>query len=87
MVSALHLGEVSDIFAVGGVQAIGMMAHGTKHCEPVDFLTGPGNQYVAEAKLQLFGKVGIDLFAGPTETLVMCDDSQDVELLACDLLG
>lgn len=87
VVSALHLGGVTDICAIGGVQAVGMMAHGTKHCNPVDFLCGPGNQFVAEAKLQLFGKVGIDLFAGPTETLVMCDDSCDVEMLACDLLG
>ena len=87
LVSALHLGDVTDICAVGGVQALGMMAHGTKHCKPVDFLTGPGNAYVAESKLQLFGKVGIDLFAGPTETLVMCDDSCDVEMLAVDLLG
>lgn len=64
-----------------------MMAHGTDNVDAVDFLCGPGNAFVAEAKLQLFGKVGIDLFAGPTETLVVCDDSADVELLACDLLG
>ena len=64
-----------------------MMAHGTKDVKPVDFICGPGNQFVAESKLQLFGKVGIDVFAGPTETLVMCDDSSDFELLAVDLLG
>eukprot|EP00656_Telonema_subtile_P019537 TRINITY_DN20770_c0_g1_i1.p1 TRINITY_DN20770_c0_g1~~TRINITY_DN20770_c0_g1_i1.p1 ORF type:complete len:385 (+),score=136.07 TRINITY_DN20770_c0_g1_i1:160-1314(+) len=87
VVAALHLGGVSEIHCVGGIQAVGAMAHGTEHFKPVDFLCGPGNAFVAEAKLQLFGKVGIDLFAGPTETLVVCDDSADVELLACDLLG
>merc|ERR1712195_116731 len=87
VIAALHLGGVEEIYCVGGIQAVGMMAHGTETVAPVDFLCGPGNQFVAEAKLQLFGKVGIDLFAGPTETMVMCDDSADVEIVACDLLG
>jgi len=87
VIAALSLGGVEEIYCVGGIQAVGMMAHGTETVKPVDFLCGPGNQFVAEAKLQLFGKVGIDLFAGPTETMVVCDDSADVEILACDLLG
>lgn len=86
-IAAMHLAGADDIYILGGVQAIGMMALGTDSCEPVDMLVGPGNAYVAEAKRQLFGKVGIDLFAGPTETLVIADDTTDVETCATDLLG
>jgi sulfopropanediol 3-dehydrogenase len=76
-----------EIYVLGGVQAIGAMAIGTGSIRAVDMLVGPGNQFVAEAKRQLFGRVGIDLFAGPTETLVIADDSVDGELCAADLLG
>jgi sulfopropanediol 3-dehydrogenase len=76
-----------EIYILGGVQAIGMMAMGTETVQAVDMLVGPGNAYVAEAKRQLFGKVGIDLFAGPTETLIIADHSSDVEICATDLLG
>lgn len=86
-IAAMHLAGADDIYILGGVQAIAMMALGTESCEAVDMLVGPGNIYVAEAKRQLFGKVGIDLFAGPTETLVIADDSTDVETCATDLLG
>ena len=86
-VAAMHLGGADDIFILGGVQAIAMMAQGTESVAPVDMLVGPGNAYVAEAKRQLFGKVGIDLLAGPTETLVIADDTTDVETCATDLLG
>ena len=75
------------IYALGGIQAVGAMALGTQSINPVDMLVGPGNAFVAEAKRQLFGRVGIDLFAGPTETLVIADDSVDGELCATDLLG
>ncbi len=76
-----------EIFCVGGVQALAAMAFGLEDAEPVDFIAGPGNAYVAEAKRQLFGKVGIDLLAGPTEIMIIADDSADPSILACDLLG
>lgn len=72
---------------LGGVQAVVAMAVGTQSIAPVDMLVGPGNMFVAEAKRQLFGRVGIDLFAGPTETLVIADESVDAEMCAVDLLG
>jgi sulfopropanediol 3-dehydrogenase len=92
IVVAQHMAGADDILALGGVQAIGLMALGAKGAaggdfEPVDMLVGPGNAYVAEAKRQLFGRVGIDLLAGPTETLVIADDTVDGELCAADLLG
>src|SRR5512142_1003985 len=83
----MHFGGADDIYVLGGVQAIAAMALGTETIAPVDMLCGPGNAYVAEAKRQLFGRVGIDLFAGPTEILVVADDSADVEMIATDLLG
>jgi sulfopropanediol 3-dehydrogenase len=87
IVVAMDLAGADDIYALGGVQAVGAMALGTETIKPVDMIVGPGNAYVAEAKRQLFGRVGIDLFAGPTETLVIADDSVDAELCATDLLG
>ncbi len=87
IVAAQHLAGADVIYALGGVQAIGAMGIGTKTIRQADMLVGPGNAYVAEAKRQLYGKVGIDLFAGPTETLVIADDSVDGELCATDLLG
>lgn len=86
-VAAMYMAGADEIYLLGGVQAIAMMALGTETVKPVDMLVGPGNAYVAEAKRQLFGKVGIDLFAGPTETLVIADDTTDVETCATDLLG
>ena len=86
-IAAMHLGGADEIHVLGGVQAIAAMALGTETFTPVDMLCGPGNAYVAEAKRQLFGRVGIDLFAGPTEILVIADDSADVEMIATDLLG
>jgi sulfopropanediol 3-dehydrogenase len=86
-IAAMVLGGADEIYVVGGVQAIAAMALGTESIQPVDMLCGPGNAYVAEAKRQLFGKVGIDLFAGPTEILVVADDTADVEMIATDLLG
>ncbi len=86
-IAAMVLGGADEIHVVGGVQAIAAMALGTQTLKPVDMLCGPGNAYVAEAKRQLFGRVGIDLFAGPTEILVVADDSADVEMIATDLLG
>jgi len=86
-IAAMVLGGADEIHVVGGVQAIAAMALGTQTIQPVDMLCGPGNAYVAEAKRQLFGQVGIDLFAGPTEILVVADDSADVEMIATDLLG
>lgn len=86
-VAAMSMAGADEIYLLGGVQAIAMMAIGTETVQPVDMLVGPGNAYVAEAKRQLFGKVGIDLFAGPTETLVIADDTTDVETCATDLLG
>ncbi len=87
VISAIHLGGAHEIYMLGGIQAVGAMALGTESIEPVHMLVGPGNAFVAEAKRQLFGRVGIDLFAGPTETLVIADDTVDAELCATDLLG
>ena len=87
VVAAMHLGGAHEIYALGGIQAVGAMALGTETIEPVHMLVGPGNAYVAEAKRQLFGRVGIDLFAGPTETMVIADETVDAELCATDLLG
>lgn len=87
IVAAQHLGGADAIYCLGGIQAVGAMALGTETIEPVDMLVGPGNAFVAEAKRQLFGRVGIDLFAGPTETLVIADETVDAELCATDLLG
>ena len=87
VISAIHLGGAHEIYMLGGIQALGAMALGTESIEPVHMLVGPGNAFVAEAKRQLFGRVGIDLFAGPTETLVIADDTVDAELCATDLLG
>ena len=86
-VAAMHLGGADEIYVMGGVQAVGAMALGTGTIAPVDMLVGPGNAYVAEAKRQLYGRVGIDLFAGPTEILVIADETSDVEVIATDLLG
>jgi sulfopropanediol 3-dehydrogenase len=86
-IAAMALGGADEIYVLGGVQAIAAMALGTQTIAPVDMLCGPGNAYVAEAKRQLYGRVGIDLFAGPTEILVVADDSADVEMIATDLLG
>lgn len=86
-IAAMALAGADEIYVLGGVQAIALMALGTEQVAPVDMLVGPGNAYVAEAKRQLFGRVGIDLLAGPTETLVICDDTVDAELVAVDLLG
>jgi sulfopropanediol 3-dehydrogenase len=86
-VAAMSLAGADEIYLLGGVQAVAMMALGTETVAAVDMLVGPGNSYVAEAKRQLFGKVGIDLFAGPTETLVIADDTADLETCVTDLLG
>ena len=87
VIAAMHLGGAHEIYVMGGTQAIGAMALGTQTIKPVDMLVGPGNAFVAEAKRQLYGRVGIDLFAGPTETMVIADDTVDAELCATDLLG
>jgi sulfopropanediol 3-dehydrogenase len=87
IVAAQHLAGADEIYCLGGVQAVAAMALGTGSIAPVDMLVGPGNAYVAEAKRQLFGRVGIDLLAGPTETLVIADEAVDAELCATDLLG
>ncbi len=87
IVAAMHLGGAHEIYVLGGIQAVGAMAIGTHTIEPVHMLVGPGNAFVAEAKRQLYGRVGIDLFAGPTETMVIADDTVDAELVATDLLG
>ncbi|MGI4807647.1 MAG: histidinol dehydrogenase [Janthinobacterium lividum] len=87
IVAAMHMGGAHEIYVLGGVQAIAAMAIGTETIAPVDMIVGPGNAYVAEAKRQLFGRVGIDLLAGPTETLVIADDTVDAEICATDLLG
>ena len=87
VIAAMHLGGAHEIYALGGIQAIGAMAIGTESIDPVHMLVGPGNAFVAEAKRQLYGRVGIDLFAGPTETMVIADDTVDAELCATDLLG
>ncbi|WP_407571978.1 histidinol dehydrogenase [Deinococcus altitudinis] len=86
-VATMHLAGADEIYIMGGVQALAALALGTASIAPVDMLVGPGNAYVAEAKRQLFGQVGIDLLAGPTETLVIADDSVDAEMVATDLLG
>lgn len=87
IVAAMHMGGAHEIYVLGGIQAVGAMALGTETIEPVHMLVGPGNAFVAEAKRQLYGRVGIDLFAGPTETMVIADDTVDGELVATDLLG
>ena len=87
IVAAMHLGGAHEIYVLGGIQAVGAMAIGTESIDPVHMLVGPGNAFVAEAKRQLYGRVGIDLFAGPTETMVIADDTVDAELCATDLLG
>ncbi|MEO0666664.1 MAG: histidinol dehydrogenase [Pseudomonadota bacterium] len=87
VIAAMHLGGAHEIYVLGGIQAVGAMAIGTETIDPVHMLVGPGNAFVAEAKRQLFGRVGIDLFAGPTETMVIADDTVDAEMCATDLLG
>src|SRR6202051_3265568 len=87
IVAAMHFGGADEIFVLGGVQAVAAMALGTETIAAVDMIVGPGNAYVAEAKRQLFGRVGIDLLAGPTETLIIADESVDAEICATDLLG
>jgi sulfopropanediol 3-dehydrogenase len=87
IVAAMHLGGAHEILCLGGIQAVGAMALGTETLDPVHMLVGPGNAFVAEAKRQLYGRVGIDLFAGPTETMVIADETVDAELCATDLLG
>ncbi len=87
IVAAMHMGGADEILVLGGIQAVATMALGTESIAAVDMLVGPGNMFVAEAKRQLFGRVGIDLFAGPTETLIIADDTVDGELCAIDLLG
>lgn len=87
IVTAMHLAGANRILVLGGVQAVAAMALGTQSVQAVDMLVGPGNMFVAEAKRQLYGRVGIDLFAGPTETLIIADDSVDAEMCAVDLLG
>ncbi|WP_085311278.1 histidinol dehydrogenase [Planktotalea arctica] len=88
VIAAMHLGGAHEIYVLGGIQGIGAMAIGTETIDPVHMLVGPGNAFVAEAKRQLFGRVGIDLFAGPTETMVIADEhGADAELCATDLLG
>ena len=86
IVAAMHMGGSHEIYVMGGIQAVGAMAIGTETIEPVHMLVGPGNAFVAEAKRQLYGRVGIDLFAGPTETMVIADHTVDAELCATDLL-
>jgi sulfopropanediol 3-dehydrogenase len=87
VIAAMHMGGAHEIYVMGGIQAIGAMALGTETIDPVHMLVGPGNAFVAEAKRQLFGRVGIDLFAGPTETMVIADETVDAEMCATDLLG
>ena len=87
VIAAMHLGGAHEIYVMGGIQAVGAMALGTDMIDPVHMIVGPGNAFVAEAKRQLFGRVGIDLFAGPTETMVIADDTVDAEMCATDLLG
>jgi sulfopropanediol 3-dehydrogenase len=87
VIAAMHLGGAHEIYVLGGIQAIGALAIGTETIAPVDMLVGPGNAFVAEAKRQLYGRVGIDLFAGPTETMVIADETVDAEMCATDLLG
>ena len=87
VIAAMHFGGAHEIYVLGGIQAVGAMAIGTETLDPVHMIVGPGNAFVAEAKRQLFGRVGIDLFAGPTETMVIADETVDAELCATDLLG
>lgn len=87
VIAAMHLGGAHEIYVMGGIQAVGAMALGTETIDPVHMIVGPGNAFVAEAKRQLFGRVGIDLFAGPTETMVIADETVDAEMCATDLLG
>lgn len=87
VIAAMHFGGAHEIYVLGGIQAVGALALGTDSIEPVHMIVGPGNAYVAEAKRQLFGRVGIDLFAGPTETMIIADETVDAELCAADLLG
>ncbi len=87
IVAAMHMAGADEIYCLGGVQAVGAMAIGTQSIAPVDMLVGPGNAFVAEAKRQLYGRVGIDLFAGPTETLIIADETCDGEMAATDILG
>ncbi|NBB83538.1 MAG: histidinol dehydrogenase [Alphaproteobacteria bacterium] len=87
VIAAMHFGGADEIYVLGGIQAVGAMAIGTETIAPVHMLVGPGNAFVAEAKRQLFGRVGIDLFAGPTETMVIADETVDAEICATDLLG
>ena len=87
VIAAMHMGGAHEIYVLGGIQAVGAMALGTETIDPVHMLVGPGNAFVAEAKRQLFGRVGIDLFAGPTETMVIADETVDAEICATDLLG
>ncbi|TCA47851.1 histidinol dehydrogenase [Rhizobium leguminosarum bv. viciae] len=87
VIAAMYLGGAHEIYVLGGIQAIGALAIGTETIEPVHMLVGPGNAFVAEAKRQLYGRVGIDLFAGPTETMVIADETVDAEICATDLLG
>ena len=86
-IAAMALGGAQEIYLLGGIQAVAAMALGIESIKPMDMLVGPGNAYVAEAKRQLFGRVGIDLLAGPTEILVVADDFADAEMVATDLLG
>lgn len=87
VIAAMHLGGAHEVYVLGGIQAVAAMAIGTETIQPVHMLVGPGNAFVAEAKRQLYGRVGIDLFAGPTETMVIADETVDAELCATDLLG
>ena len=87
VIAAMHLAGAHEIYCLGGIQAVAAMALGTETVKAVDMLVGPGNAYVAEAKRQLYGRVGIDLFAGPTETMVIADETVDAEICATDLLG
>ena len=86
-IAAMYLAGADEIYLLGGIQAMAAMAIGTETIQPVDMIVGPGNAYVAEAKRQLYGRVGIDLFAGPTETLVVADHTADAEMVATDILG
>ena len=87
VIAAMHLAGANEIYVLGGIQAIGAMSIGTETIKPIDMLVGPGNAFVAEAKRQMYGQVGIDLFAGPTETMIIADESVDAEMCATDLLG
>src|SRR5699024_10325900 len=86
-VYAMHMAGADEIYILGGIQAMAGMAIGTESIDPVDMIVGPGNAFVAESKRQLFGRVGIDLLAGPTETLVVADETSEPEMIATDILG